>query len=423
MPASQQKSLGQHLINIHGQHAHQLLMKNDYQLTLLDQYAGHQNLLAAMRERYQDWRAARNELKQLEKNKEALEAQRQLLEYQVNELNELAIGETEYPELEEEHKRLSNCGDIALCSQSVLQALSEDDENNALQLLQFAQQKLAELTAMDSRFNDLAQMLDEACIQVQETSHEISSYMDRLDMDPARLQYLDERMATIMRLSRKHQVTPDELFNTYQALMHDLENLNDSDNQIEQLAANVEVKHQACLAAAEKLSKSRKRYAKELDKLISSSMHELSMQHGKFHISLDSQPESHLSPLGVDNIEFLVSTNPGQPMQALGRVASGGELSRISLAIQVITAQKVDTPSLIFDEVDVGISGPTAAIVGKLLRKLGESTQVMCVTHLPQVAGCGHHQMFVAKTSDKGTTTTSMVALDSQARYRSWPVF
>ncbi|WP_281546178.1 DNA repair protein RecN [Grimontia sp. SpTr1] len=416
VPASQQKALGQHLINIHGQHAHQLLMKNDYQLTLLDQYAGHQNLLAIMRQRYQDWRAARNELKQLEKNKEAFEAQRQLLEYQVNELNELALGETEYPELEAEHKRLSNCGDIAICSQSVLQALSEDDENNAMQLLQFAQQKLAELAAMDSRFNDLTQMLDEACIQVQETSHEISSYMDSLDMDPARLSYLDERMATIMRLSRKHQVSPEELFTSHQSLVNELENLNDSDNQIEQLAAQVELKHQACLAAAEKLSKSRKRYAKELDKLISASMHELSMQNGKFHIALDSQPESHLSPLGFDSIELLVSTNPGQPMQALGRVASGGELSRISLAIQVITAQKVDTPSLIFDEVDVGISGPTAAIVGKLLRKLGESTQVMCVTHLPQVAGCGHQQMFVAKASEKGKTTTSMIQLDTQSR-------
>ncbi|MEZ8144516.1 DNA repair protein RecN [Enterovibrio norvegicus FF-33] len=416
VPASQQKSLGQHLINIHGQHAHQLLMRNDFQLTLLDQYAGHQHLLVTMRQRYQDWRAARNELKQLEKNKEAFEAQKQLLEYQVNELNELALGETEYPQLEEEHKRLSNCGDIAICSQSVIQALSEDDDNNALHLLQFAQQKLAELTAMDSQFKPLMQMLDEACIQVQETSHEIISYMDRLDMDPARLSYLDDRMASIMRLSRKHQVLPAELYQAHQSLVAELDSLNDSDNQIEKLTADVDVKHQACLTAAEKLSKSRKRYAKELDKLISSSMHELSMQHGKFHIDINSQPDSNLSPMGVDSIEFLVSTNPGQPMQALGKVASGGELSRISLAIQVITAQKVDTPSLIFDEVDVGISGPTAAIVGKLLRRLGESTQVMCVTHLPQVAGCGHQQMFVTKTSEKGTTTTSMIPLDVTAR-------
>ncbi|WP_028024594.1 DNA repair protein RecN [Enterovibrio calviensis] len=416
VPASQQKSLGQHLINIHGQHAHQLLMRNDFQLTLLDQYAGHQHLLVTMRQRYQEWRAKRNELKQLEKNKEAFEAQKQLLEYQVSELNELALGETEYPDLEEEHKRLSNCGDIAICSQSVIQALSEDEDNNAMSLLQFAQHKLAELASMDNQFTPLLQMLDEACIQVQETSNEITSYMDRLDMDPARLNYLDDRMATIMRLSRKHQVLPEALYDAHQALIAELDSLNDSDNQIEQLAQDVEVKHQACLASAEKLSKSRKRYAKELDKLISASMHELSMQNGKFHIALNSQPESHLSPMGVDSIEFMVSTNPGQPMQALGKVASGGELSRISLAIQVITAQKVDTPSLIFDEVDVGISGPTAAIVGKLLRRLGESTQVMCVTHLPQVAGCGHQQMFVTKTSEKGTTSTSMVQLDLSAR-------
>ncbi|MGF1867921.1 DNA repair protein RecN [Enterovibrio norvegicus] len=416
VPASQQKSLGQHLINIHGQHAHQLLMRNDYQLTLLDQYSGHQNLLHTMRQRYQAWRAARNELKQLEKNKDAFEAQKQLLEYQVNELNELALGENEYPELEEEHRRLSNCGDIAIWSQSVLQALTEDDNNNAMSLLQFAQHKLAELAAMDSRFSELTQMLDEAYIQVQETTHEISSYMDRLDMDPSRLSYLDDRMATILRLSRKHQVAPDALFAAHQALVAELETFTSSDEKVEQLAADVDAKYQSCLLAAEKLSKSRKRYAKELDKLISSSMHELSMEHGKFHIALESSPDNNLSPLGVDSIELLVSTNPGQPMQALGKVASGGELSRISLAIQVITAQKVDTPSLIFDEVDVGISGPTAAIVGRLLRKLGESTQVMCVTHLPQVAGCGHQQMFVTKTSNKGNTTTSMVPLDVSSR-------
>ncbi|MFD2179806.1 DNA repair protein RecN [Veronia pacifica] len=416
VPASQQRALGQTLINIHGQHAHQLLMKNDEQLTLLDQYAGHQNLIAAMGKRYQAWRSARNTLKQLEKNKEAFEAQKQLLEYQVKELDELGIGENEFPELEAEHKKLSNCGDIAMGGQAVIQTLSDGEETNAMQLLQMAQQQLAELCTMDSHFNELAQMLEEASIQVQEASHEVTAYMDRLDMDPQRLSYLDERMAAVMRLSRKHQVQPDELYQTHQQLRTELEKFSNSDEKLDSLSQEVEEKFQACLVAAEKLSKSRKRYAKELDKRISASMHELSMEKGKFHIDIDGNPQNSLSPLGFDNIEFLVSTNPGQPMQALGKVASGGELSRISLAIQVITAQKVETPTLIFDEVDVGISGPTAAIVGKLLRQLGKSTQVMCVTHLPQVAGCGHQQMFVAKESNKGKTTTKMVPLDDCSR-------
>jgi DNA repair protein RecN (Recombination protein N) len=177
----------------------------------------------------------------------------------------------------------------------------------------------------------------------------------------------------------------------------------------------VEQKYQSFLTQAEKLHKSRSRYAKELNKLITQSMHELSMEKAVFSIEVNNE-NAHPSPLGMDSVCFLVSTNPGQPLQPIAKVASGGELSRISLAIQVITAQKVDTPSLIFDEVDVGISGPTAAVVGKMLRKLGESTQVMCVTHLPQVAGCGHQQMFVAKHTKSGQTETQMRSLDEEQR-------
>ena len=421
VPASQQKTLGQHLINIHGQHAHQLLIKNEYQLSLLDQYAGHQDLLENMRNHYQNWRNAYNELKRREKSKEIFEAQKQLLEYQVNELSELALRENEYPELEEEHKRLSHAGDITICSQEALQALSEDSESdtkekNALQLLQIARQKVVELTTMDPKFDHLIHMLDDAYIQIQEASQEINNYLDNIQMDPNRLSYLDDRIGNIMRLARKHQVQPKELYAQHQGLISELESLQDNDNQMEQLTFALSKTHQSCLCAAETLSKSRSHYAKELDQRITESMHDLSMQHGKFNIALDIQGEKQLSALGNNSIEFLVSTNPGQPMQALGKVASGGELSRISLAIQVITAQKVDTPSLIFDEVDVGISGPTAAIVGRLLRKLGDSTQVMCVTHLPQVAGCGHQQMFVTKSSENGKTSTQMVLLDKNAR-------
>jgi DNA repair protein RecN (Recombination protein N) len=177
----------------------------------------------------------------------------------------------------------------------------------------------------------------------------------------------------------------------------------------------VETKYQHFLTTAEKLHKSRSRYAKELNKLITASMHELSMEKAQFNIEINNE-STHPSPLGMDTVCFVVSTNPGQPMQPIAKVASGGELSRISLAIQVITAQKVDTPSLIFDEVDVGISGPTAAVVGKMLRKLGESTQVMCVTHLPQVAGCGHQQLFVAKQTKAGKTETQMNSLNEDQR-------
>ncbi|WP_305416743.1 DNA repair protein RecN [Photobacterium leiognathi] len=416
VPASQQKALGQLLINIHGQHAHQQLMRPDYQQQMLDQYAGHHMLLDKTRGTYQRWRQAHNELKRLTQSREENEAQKQLLQYQVKELDELALGEEEFAEIEEEHKRLSNSGELAVASQTALSALYDGDDGNALQLLQMACQQVCNLGEYDNNLNAIPQMLEEAIIQVQEASQELRSYLDNLDMDPHRLIYLEERLSKIMSMARKHYVMPNELYQKHQDLLKELENLDCSDERLEEMAENVEALRQKCLLAAEKLSKSRQRYAKELDQKISESMHTLSMEHGEFSISITSDPDRMLSPIGYDSINFLVSTNPGQPLQPLGKVASGGELSRISLAIQVITAQKVETPSLIFDEVDVGISGPTAAIVGKMLRTLGESTQVMCVTHLPQVAGCGHQQMFVAKKTSEGQTETNMRPLTEDDR-------
>ncbi|MDV5172327.1 DNA repair protein RecN [Photobacterium rosenbergii] len=416
VPASQQKALGQLLINIHGQHAHQQLMRPDYQQQMLDQYAGHHQLMEKTRNHYQRWRQANNEYKRLVQNREENEAQKQLIQYQVKELNELALAEDEYDEIEEEHKRLSNSGELAVSSQTALSMLYDNEDCNALNMLQSACQEVANLGEIDSNLSAIPQMLEEAIIQVQEASQELRSYLDNMDMDPQRLMYLEERLAKIMSLARKHYVMPEELYNKHQELLKELENLDCSDERLEEIAENIECLRQKFLASAEKLSKSRQRYAKELDKKISDSMHQLSMENGVFKIDVQSDAEGMLSPLGFDTITFLVSTNPGQPLQPLGKVASGGELSRISLAIQVITAQKVETPSLIFDEVDVGISGPTAAIVGKMLRTLGESTQVMCVTHLPQVAGCGHQQMFVAKKSSKGQTETNMFPLTQEAR-------
>nr|WP_086940867.1 DNA repair protein RecN [Thaumasiovibrio occultus] len=415
VPASQQKALGQLLINIHGQHAHQQLLKPEHQIDMLDQYAGHIALMDKTRSTYQHWRQAHNNLKSLLKNRDNNLAQKQLLEYQVKELNELNLAESEFEEIEEEHKRLSNSGEIATSSQHALNVLFDGDDVNALQLLQNASHTLSELAEMDPALASLPNMIEEAVIQVQEASSELRYYLDSMDMDPERFHYLDERMGKIMSLARKHLVQPSELYSKHQQLLEELDSLDCSDERMDALQEEVDGFKAIYITACEKLSKSRLRYAKELNKKISDSMHQLSMEHGQF--SIDVAPsEQSLTPNGFDKIEFLVSTNPGQPLSPLAKVASGGELSRISLAIQVITAQKVETPSLIFDEVDVGISGPTAAVVGKLLRQLGNSTQVMCVTHLPQVAGCGHQQMFVAKKTTKGQTETQMRPLDTEAR-------
>lgn len=415
VPLAQLKSLGQLLINIHGQHAHHQLLKCDYQMTMLDQYAGHHSLLSTTRQCHQNWRDADNHLAKLRENSQKNIAQKQLLEYQIKELDELAVGEEEFTELEAEHKRLANSGDLASHCQQAIELLYEGEAVNALGILQSASHYLVQLAELDPQLATLPSMLDEAMIHIEETNNELRHYAENIDIDPERMVFVEERFSKIMSMARKHHVTPEELYQYHQNLTAEIESLDCSDEKLEQLAADVEHKYQEFLVESAKLHKSRCRYAKELNKLITESMHELSMEKAQFCIEV-CDTNNCPSPLGTDHVEFLVSANPGQPMQPIAKVASGGELSRISLAIQVITAQKVDTPSLIFDEVDVGISGPTAAVVGQMLRKLGKSTQVMCVTHLPQVAGCGHQQLFVAKHSSEGKTETQMRLLDEQQR-------
>lgn len=415
VPLSQLKSLGQLMINIHGQHAHQQLMKTEHQLSMLDQYSGHTPLLKATREAYQDWRHAKNELAQLKENSLQNQAQVQLIEYQLKELDELALNEDEFSELEQEHKRLANSGELAVHCQSAIDLLNENDECNALNLLQTINHHLIQLSELDDKLAGLPSMLSEAVIQLEEANGELRGYLDSIDVDPEQMAWVEERYSKVMSLSRKHYVLPEELYSHHQSLRNQIEALDSSDEKIQEREAAVATKLANFQKQADKLHKSRTRYAKELDKLISQSMHELSMEKAQFSIQLDYD-ENRPSPLGCDSVNFLVSTNPGQPLQAISKVASGGELSRISLAIQVITAQKVDTPSLIFDEIDVGISGPTAAVVGKMLRKLGESTQVLCVTHLPQVAGCGHQQLFVAKNTKADKTETQMLSLNTEQR-------
>ncbi|MHA2940304.1 DNA repair protein RecN [Vibrio sp. RC27] len=415
VPLAQLKALGQLLINIHGQHAHQQLLKPEHQMSMLDQYAGHHSLITKTRDAYQQWRLARNELQQVKENSETNQAQLQLLEYQIKELNELAIGEEEFTELEIEHKRLSNSGELAQNCQQALELLSDNNDVNALNLLQNINQSLVNLAELDNSLDALPSMLNEAIIQLEETNSELRGYFDNIEVDPAQMAYIEERYSKVISLAKKHRILPEELYNHHQSLLAEIQKLDYSDEKIDDLKRDVDAKHASFIQQAEKLHKSRLRYAKELDKLISQSMHELSMENAKFHIDLTFDAQ-HMSPLGCNSAVFTVSTNPGQPLESIAKVASGGELSRISLAIQVITAQKVDTPSLMFDEVDVGISGPTAAMVGKLLRQLGESTQVICVTHLPQVAGCGHQQLFVSKHIKAGKTETQMSTLDTQER-------
>ena len=415
VPLSQLREVGQHLIQIHGQHAHQLLLKPEHQKQLLDAYADQPALLLQMRQAYQEWHYSCRQLAQYQQQVSEREARRQLLQYQLKELNEFSPQAGEYEQIDEEYKRLANSGQLLSLSQSALYLLADGDEQNIVSLLHTAKNQLIELAEIDSKINELLVMLDDASIQISEASDELRHYSERLEMDPNRLYELEQRLSRQLSLAKKHRVSAEELPELHRQLLEEQQLLDDHEMNQAELSSTVNRHYLQALNVAEQLHEKRQFYADELTRLITESMQALSMPHGKFRIQVQFVPE-HLSLEGADRLEFQVTTNPGQPLQALAKVASGGELSRIALAIQVITAQKMETPALIFDEVDVGISGPTAAIVGRLLRQLGESTQVMCVTHLPQVAGCGHQHYFVSKDTDGEVTETQMNRLDKKAR-------
>lgn len=416
VPLQQLKSLSQFLVQVHGQHAHQTLLKPEIQLAILDGYANHTKLQVKVKGSYNHWHSLASEQKKLQQNQQQRAARQQLLQYQVSELDEFGLAEGEYHEIEVEHRQLANSTELMQECMTSLDMLHENDETNISALLQNVTHRLESLLDTAPALKDITDTLQEAMVLAEEAGNELRSYTDNLERDPAQFEYLDERLGKALELARKHQVPAEELAKHHQMLANELNNISNDDERIETIIHELIDAQNKYQLHADKLTQSRQKYAKQLSKLISASMHELSMENGQFKMTLESTELRQPNPHGLDNINFLVSTNPGQPLQPLGKVASGGELSRISLAIQVITAQKISTPTLIFDEVDVGISGQTASIVGKLLRQLGDKTQVMCVTHLPQVASKGHQQMFVSKATDGKTTETNMVPLDKEQR-------
>ncbi|MDW3779921.1 DNA repair protein RecN [Kluyvera cryocrescens] len=415
VPLSQLRELGQLLIQIHGQHAHQQLVKPEHQKSLLDAYAGESDLARQMAEHYRLWNQSCRDLATHQQQSQERLARAELLKYQLKELIEFNPQPGEYELIDEEYKRLANSGQLIATSQHALTILADGEDVNLQSQLYTARQLAGELASMDGKLSGVLEMLEEAAIQLSEASDELRHYCDRLDLDPNRLFELEQRLSKQISLARKHQISPEELPAFYQSLLDEQQLLDDQSDSLETLKLSVTRHHQLALETAHQLHALRQASATELAQLITDSMHILSMPHGEFAIDVRFE-EQHLTAEGADRIEFRVTTNPGQPLQAIAKVASGGELSRIALAIQVITARKMETPALIFDEVDVGISGPTAAVVGKLLRQLGESTQVMCVTHLPQVAGCGHHHFYVSKETDGAMTETHMQPLDKRAR-------
>ena len=416
VPISHLKELGLLLLNIHGQPAHQGLLDPVIQLKLLDQYASHKKLLEQVERSYFSYQLVNKELSQLKQQQHEYSAKVQLLEYQVEEFDQFALIEGEFEQIEAQHTRLANSDSIKTQCYQLLEQLSDSADSNIEGMLNQASSSISDLVEHDQALVGISEMINAALIQIQESSNELNQYSEQLEQDPQQLAELELRLSKAMQLARKHQIQPQQIPALHQQIKDELARLSGNEARIEKLADQlIEIKAQYVIAA-DFLSASRAKYPQKLNKLIMKSMRRLSMEHGIFEIALNAKPTEQISLLGQDAIEFKVTTNPGQPLEPLHKVVSGGELSRISLAISVITADKVATPTLIFDEVDVGISGPPAATVGAMLRELGKSTQIICVTHLPQVAACGHQQLQVAKHTDGKTTSTTMLALSEETR-------
>ena len=413
--ASQLKEIGQYLIHINGQHASQLLLKNDYQLQLVDTFAHHHDLLVQMREDYRAWKNLQTQVKTFQQKVAENEAKKQLLQYQVEELDEFALRPNEYLELEEDQRRLSNSEQLTQLSQSALQLLSENETVSIDSMLYRATQYIDELSELDPRYASVQTMLNDALIQVQEATSEVQHLASHIEQDPMLLQEIEQRLGQALQLARKHNVKPEELVEWHQKLKAELTALLDFSESEERLLLEEKAAFEKMQHTAKQLHESRCQAAGKLAQQVTHSIKGLAMENAEFFIEVNSDL-TKVTANGADNIVFTLRSNLGQQAQPLAKVASGGELSRISLAIQVLTSDQSAIPTLIFDEVDVGISGKTASVVGKLLRQLGDKCQVLCVTHLPQVACHGHQQFNVEKFTVDDKTETKMTALSQEER-------
>ncbi|WP_236233186.1 DNA repair protein RecN [Pseudomonas tohonis] len=415
-PQGDLKSLGELLIDIHSQHEHQSLLKLDTHRRLLDEFAGASELARQVQLAAQRWKQTRQELERLSRSGEEQRARHQLLSYQLEELENLALGDCELDQLEQEHKNLSNAESLLAGCRQVLDMCSESDAGNVLSALTSSLNRLTAFNTQQGAIAEAVNLLASAQIQVEEAVGEINRFIDHFDADPQRQQQLEERLDTIYTLARKHRVHPSELASLQQSLLEEIEALNADDEAVERLTEELASYTRHYQARAGELSKLRGKSAGKLAKAVEAEMQRLGMPGGRFTIELHPIQSQDPQANGLEQVEFLVSANPGQPLKALAKVASGGELSRISLAIQVITAQTSRIPTLVFDEVDVGIGGPTAEVVGQLLRRLGERGQVLTVTHLPQVAAQGHNHLFVHKVRGSKETRTAVANLSEAAR-------
>lgn len=410
--ATQLRELGEHLVDIHGQHAHHALLRTDTQRMLLDAHAGLEDLARRTGERFRAWQEARQARLAAEENAASNARERELLEWQVRELEALGFDLQQWQETVLEHRRLGHAASLLNGAEEALAVLDEGDMALAAQVESLAV-RFAALAEYDARLTDVRELLEGAQIQIGETVHALRRYREHLDLDPQRLAELERRIAAVDAIARKHHVTAEalpDLLDRLQTRLGQVQSWGDP----AVLAERERQAHEIYLEVATQLSAQRTQAAGQLSRAVSEAMQQLSMPDGRFEVALERVEEG--AAYGLERVECLVTANSGQPLRPLARVASGGELSRIGLGIQVITSKSGATPTLVFDEVDVGIGGRVAEIVGRLLKELGCHRQVLCVTHLPQVAAQADWQWSVAKDGAEGGVVSRVTVLDRNGR-------
>ncbi len=416
VPLQSLKALGEMLLDIHGQQFHQSLGRLEIQRNLLDYYGGLNDVRAVTETAFREWQAVAAKIASLEAANADRASRLELLQFQITELDALALGTDEIAALSLERQKLQASGKLAESVTGALQRLYDGDPLNAQGLIAEAMQAIEQMCEVDPSLKPIASLLQDANIQVSEAQDMLRRYGDALDMDPARQNWVEERLDAIYALARKHRVEPTELADLHRTLKQQLDDLEHAEERCAELAETVAGAEADFRDLAAKLSARRKKAAGNFSTAVAGAMENLGMPGGVFEIRISPRDQSAPRSWGVDDIEFLISANPGQPAMPLSRIASGGELSRMSLSIQVIASDGSTIPTMIFDEIDSGIGGGVAEMVGLKLRELGETRQVVCVTHLPQVASLADHHFRIFKISDGKSTKTAVTHLSVDER-------
>jgi len=416
VPLSQLRAISERTIDIHGQHAHQSLVRPETQRILIDTVAKTKPKLKLLASAYKQWQNLQQQFTSLQQQTRDQTARLELLNYQVNELEALELSDDSVTSLLKEQQQLAHASQLLETVQSGLHRLFEQEQGDSYSVISAVLTDLENAQDIEPKFTNMVETLSSIVIQLDECGGDLRHYLDSTEVNPDRLNEVETQLSTLHELARKHHVEIESLPSHYQQLANELNSLSAVDSQLENIQVQLVEQENICRKLCDDIHRSRKKAAAPLAEQITQSIQQLAIPSGRIEIIITPTADGHFNETGSDQVQLLVSTNPGQNAGELAKVASGGELARISLAIQVVTAGSRSVPTLVFDEVDVGIGGGIAEIVGQHLRELASTQQVICITHLPQVAAQAHQQLQVNKVQSADSTRIEITALDDQAR-------